>query len=333
VAGAAVAGAGDGSGGDASLPHAAPRGAARKSYSLAVQGARSLLTTTSLQNGMELRHAKRVVQPLVDGAFEDQPVVVGLSTLSHHDEYTYAHAVNVTLVAVSMGHFLELDRRALADLGVAALLHDVGKHAVADQVHHPIDQFDPQDWEAVRRHPLEGAKLIARSTTLNPTTVRCMHVALEHHLAPGEHGYPDMGERWRPSILSRLVAVADCFVSLQTHRSERGARVTPYQALGMMLGPLKSRFDPAMLWALVQTVGYYPPGQLVELDDGTIAAVLAPQREDLARPHVRVILDPDGQPPIGLPIELRPIPKDRSVRRALRGEEYPEDPGDGEPSG
>lgn len=321
------AGPGDGSGGDASAPYAAPRGAARKSYSNAVQGARSLLVNTSLQGGMELRHAKRVVQPLVDDAYSDLPAVVGLGTLSHRDEYTYAHAVNVTLIAVTIGHFLELDRKALADLGVAALLHDVGKHAVGDLVTHPYDAFDEADWEAVRRHPLEGARLIARSTNLNATTLRCMHVALEHHLTASEGSYPDMGERWRPSLLSRIVQVADAFVSLQTHRSERGAAVTPYRALGTMLGPMKGLFDPALLWALVQTVGFYPPGQLVELDDGSIAAVLSPNAADLARPHVRVLVDTAGQRLEGDPVELRPIPPDRAVRRALAAHEYPDDPG------
>ena len=63
---------------------------------------------------MEMRHAKRVVQPLVDGAFASEPVVMGLATLGHHDEYTYMHAVNVCMVAVTMGHLLGLDRRTLA---------------------------------------------------------------------------------------------------------------------------------------------------------------------------------------------------------------------------
>jgi len=90
-----------------------------------------------------------------------------------------------------------------------------------------------------------------------------MHVALEHHMTNDDDAYPDMGERWRPSILSRIVSVADCYVSLQTHRSARGSSITPYMALGMMLGPLKSRFDPALLWSLVQTVGIYPPGTVV----------------------------------------------------------------------
>jgi HD-GYP domain-containing protein (c-di-GMP phosphodiesterase class II) len=304
-----------------------PRGAVRKKYTAAVAGARSLLMTTSLQGGMELRHAKRVVQPLVDGAFGSEPVVVGLSSLTHHDEYTYAHAVNVTLVAVTMGHFLEMDRRALADLGVAALLHDCGKSAVAKEIHNTMDAFSPEEELAAERHPVEGVKLLARSTMLNQTTLRCMKVSLEHHFGPEGSGFPALGGNWQTSMLSRIVAVADCFVSLQMHRSVRGAYVTPFEALGMMLGPLKARFHPAMLWALVQTVGFYPPGQLVELDDGVTAVVLAPNAGDLARPHLRPVFAPDGRRyAAGEAGDLKPLPGDRSVKRALRGAEYPGDP-------
>jgi HD-GYP domain-containing protein (c-di-GMP phosphodiesterase class II) len=305
----------------------APRGAARKRYAQAIQGARSLLTTTTLQDGLELRHGKRVVQPLVDGAFADEPVVVGLSSLTHKDEYTYAHAVNVCLISVTMGRLLDMDRRALADLGVASLLHDVGKAVVGDQIHHPLESFTDEERAAAERHPLEGALLLARSTTLNQTTLRCMRVALEHHMLPDGSGYPAASGRWPQSVMSRLVAVADCYVSLLGHRSQHGAVTTPYQALGMMLGPLKKRFDPAMLWALVQSVGFYPPGQLVLLDDGNIAAVLAPNAADLSRPHVRVVWSVTGQPMLqDPPLEYRPLPPERSIQRALKAEEYPTEP-------
>jgi HD-GYP domain-containing protein (c-di-GMP phosphodiesterase class II) len=302
----------------------APKGAVRKNFSAAMAGAKSLLTTTSLQGGMEMRHAKRIVQPLVDGAFADEPVVLGLSTLTHHDEYTYAHAVNVTLVAVTMGHFLEMDRRSLADLGVASLLHDVGKATAGRAISNPFEAFTPDEQKAAESHAAEGVKELARSTTLNSTTLRCMRVALEHHAGPEGAGYPTFGGDWHTSMLSRIVAVADCYVSLQMHRSLRGAFVTPFEALGMMLGPLKSRFHPAMLWALVQTVGFYPPGQMIELDDGMLAVVLAPNAQDPARPHVRPVLTPDGRPYAeGEAADLRPIPPERSVKRALRGAEYP----------
>jgi HD-GYP domain-containing protein (c-di-GMP phosphodiesterase class II) len=335
--------AGPGAGGECGTAPAAGAGSVRpathKSYSLAILGARSLLTTTALQDGMELHHAKRVVQPLIDGAFADEPVVVGLSSLSHHDEYTYAHSVNVCIVAVTMGHFLGLDRRALADLGVAALLHDVGKAAVYDRIRHPLEEMDEEERRLADSHPLEGAKLIARSTALNASTLRCMRVALEHHAArapqdggparapAGSADYPALPAGWRTSRLSEIVSVADCFVSLQMHRSERGRSVTPYQALGMTLGPIADRFDPVMPWALVCSVGFYPPGQLVELSDGRTAVVLAPNKQDLARPHVRVIMDECGVPfsPVEAK-ELRPLPAALSVTRALAAHEYPEVP-------
>jgi HD-GYP domain-containing protein (c-di-GMP phosphodiesterase class II) len=311
------------------------RPVARKTYSLAMLGARSLLTTTTLQEGMELRHAKRVVQPLIDGAIAGEPVVVGLASLSHHDEYTYAHAVNVCVVAVTVGHTLGLDRRTLADLGVASLLHDVGKAAVYDRIRHPWEEMDGEERRLAESHPLEGAKLIARSTTFNASTLRCMRVALEHHVADaagadaatGAAGYPALPAGWRMSRLSEIVAVADCYVSLQAHRSERGRTVTPYEALAAMLGPLADRFDPAVLGALVRSVGFYPPGQLVELSDGRTAFVLAPDNADLARPHVRVVMDECGVPFSAIEAkELRPLPPGLSVKRALRAEEYPEIP-------
>ena len=304
----------------------APRGAVRKSYRAAVLGTRSLLAATSLHDHLELKHAKRVVQPLVDGAFDNEPVVVGLTTLGHHDEYTYAHAVNATMVAVTMAHFLGLDRRALADIGVAALFHDVGKSAVAHLITRPFDEFTEEERAAAERHPLEGAKLIARSTTLNPTTLRCMRVAFEHHVHPGGTGFPAVPKGWHTSLLSRIVAVADCYVSLQTYRSRHGANVTPYQALGMMLGPMRRSFDPVMLWALVQSVGLYPPGQMVELSNGTLALVLGPNPNDVERPNVKVValtdqrrLKPEDS------IEYRPLPPELTIKRALKSEEYPDD--------
>src|SRR5262249_47452691 len=304
----------------------APRGAVRKSYRAAVLGTRSLLAATSLHDHLELKHAKRVVQPLVDGAFDNEPGVVGLTTLGHHGEYTYAHAVNATMVAVTMAHFLGLDRRALADIGVAALFHDVGKSAVAHLITRPFDEFTEEERAAAERHPLEGAKLIARSTALNATTLRCIRVALEHHIQPGGAGYPALPKGWGTSLLSRIIAVADCYVSLQTYRSRHGANVTPYQALGMMLGPMRASFDPVMLWALVQSVGLYPPGQMVELSNGTIALVLAPNVGDVERPHVRVIARTDARrltPEEA--IEHRPLPPELSIKRALKSEEYPDD--------
>jgi HD-GYP domain-containing protein (c-di-GMP phosphodiesterase class II) len=323
----AAAGAGDGAAGligeESSSGWNLDRGANKKAFLMALQGMRTLLHTP--EQGVELRHAKRVVQPLVDGAFSSEPVVVGLSGLNQRDDYTYAHAVNVCLVAVNIGQVMGLDRRQLADLGVAVLLHDVGKGAVASQITHDLEEFTAEERAAAERHPVDGAKLITRSSVLNQTTLRCIRVALEHHMGPGGTGYPHTDPPWGPSLLSRITSVADCYVNLLTHRSERGKGMTPYKALSIMFGPLQDRFDLGVLWALVQVVGFYPPGQMVRLDDDSVALVLANNREDPSRPHVKLVLHPNGR---GVKahenIEFRPLPADRSIKRALRAKEYPD---------
>lgn len=311
-----VGGGGDGTGSGAGTIGAArpdrrasPAGAAPKSYGFALTAARSLLTPTALQRGVEVRHAKRVVQPLVTDAQSREPIVLGLSALTHHDEYTYAHAANVCLLSVAIGHEFEMDRASLTDLGVAALLCDAGK----------VEVREPSD---VPRHPVEGLKLIARHTALNATTLRSMRVALEHHMGEDGAGYPAGNPGLAPSLFSRIVTAADCYVSLVGHRSAMGRNVTPHQALGMMLGRLRARFDTGVLWALVNVLGFYPPGQQVLLDDGSVAVVLAPDRDDLARPHVRLVRAAGASELSDPPPEYRPIPPERCVRRALRTEEF-----------
>jgi len=100
--------------------------------------------------------------------------------------------------------------------------------------------------------------------------------------------------------------------------------VTPAQALGMVLGPYGHAFSPALRAALVQSLGFHPPGTCVELDDGSLAVVVAPRLEDFDRPVVRVIAGPGGRPLLAGEWEGGPVPEERSIVRDLTAEETPE---------
>lgn len=264
-------------------------------YEDALHNARSLLTPARFERGIELRHVKRMVQPLVDAAAAREPATVGLAWVSQADE-AWAHGVHVCLVTVGMGHHLGLDRGALADLGVAALLHDV------------------------------GVKTIACSTTLNRTSLCAMRVALEHH-ACGTVGYPGFSVGQKPMAASRLVAVADAFVSLLSVQGERGERITPYEALGLVLGPVGVGFDDVLKAALVRTVGVYPPGQVVELDDHVLARAMMPSNEDPERPMIELLTTPEGAHLMPSEWLLGPMRVERSILRALPIDEWPDSMG------
>jgi HD-GYP domain-containing protein (c-di-GMP phosphodiesterase class II) len=286
-------------GGRANSVVTAARGAAPKRYSSALLGLQSLLTGTTADDGLALRHAKRVVQPLIDGVEEGDPIVLGLVGMHRRDDYTYARLVNAVLIAVTIAQKIGLDRASMSDLAVATLLQGVGRDSTRDPV----------------RWGVQGALQIARFTAFNRTTLRAMQVALESN-----RDYDDHSPR---SVLAQIAAIATCYTRLVSARTEAGATVTPAQALGMVLGPYGHAFSPALRAALVQSLGFHPPGQGVELDDGALAVVVGPST-DLAHPIVRVIAGPGGRPLLPGEWEGGPLPEERAIVRDLTAEETPE---------
>lgn len=271
---------------------------------------------TQSSSGVELRHLKRIVQPLVDSALAGEstgtfpPQAEGRSTAG-------AHALQVALIAIQVGARLELDRRTLAEIGAGALLHDSGKHAVSNELSGPPEFWNEAQQAQARRHPIEGLKQIARNSSLNESSLSAMHIALEHH-AFGPAAYPALPEGYVRSPLAEIVAIADAYVCLLESRTVSGDQATPSEALGTVLGPLACAFDPAVRAALVRAVGLYPQGQVVELDDGTIAMTHAADPASPERPRLEWLRGPAGVALQGdAPPTLLPLPADRRIVRSL----------------
>jgi HD-GYP domain-containing protein (c-di-GMP phosphodiesterase class II) len=302
---------------------ATERGRSKRVYWRAVLGTRRVVLRARQTGRPDLRQAKRLVQPVVDSIMRHEYSVVGLTALKDHDEYTYAHCVNVSILSVGMGQVLGLPRQVLADLGVAALLHDVGKIAVPGDVLRKPASLSPEEWTFIRRHPLEGVKVMSRMPGLTPVTLDAMRVCLEHHMNFDRSGYPEVRQDWGQATLSRIVAVADCFDAITAHRAYHKRPRSAFEGLQYMLGPIRVNFDPAALWSLVRTVGLYPAGSVLLVDSGHVVMSLSPNPADVRRPNCRVLVDPSGRPiPEGTSEEWTPMPAERSVTRVLHPEEH-----------
>ncbi|MGH7742927.1 MAG: HD-GYP domain-containing protein, partial [Candidatus Eiseniibacteriota bacterium] len=131
---------------------------AKRTFWRAVNGTRNLVLGAAKSGRPALRQARRLVQPMVDSLMKNEYSILGLTAIKDHDEYTYAHCVNVSVLSIGMGQALGLPRTALANLGVAGLLHDIGKIEVPVGVLQKPGKLSPEEWQVVRRHPLEGLK-------------------------------------------------------------------------------------------------------------------------------------------------------------------------------
>ncbi|OGF17078.1 MAG: hypothetical protein A2W00_00905 [Candidatus Eisenbacteria bacterium RBG_16_71_46] len=301
---------------------ATERGRAKRVFWRAVLGTKKIVLRAKQTGRPDLRHAKRLVQPVVDSILRHEYSIVGLTALKDHDEYTYAHCVNVSVLSISMGQVLGLSRQALADLGVAALMHDVGKIAIPAEVLQKPASLSPDEWGMIRRHPLEGVKMMIRMPGLSPLTLDSMRVCLEHHMNFDRTGYPEVKREWGQATLSRIVAVADCFDAITAHRAYHKRPRSSFEGLQHLMGPARVQFDPAVLWALVKTIGLYPAGSVLLTESGHVVLSISPNPEDLRRPNCRVLVRPDGtMEPEESGESWNPMPADQKVVRVLRPEE------------
>src|SRR5262245_20106370 len=304
-------------------PASGERGRARETFTRAVSGARRAIQGAARTGKPAIRRVKRVIQPIVDTIMKNEYSIVGLTALKQHDEYTYVHCVNVSILSVAMGHTLGMLRTSLANLGVAALLHDLGKLDIPSEILMKAGPLDEAEWARMHRHPIEGLKMASRMPGLPSTTLDLMRVCLEHHRMYNGAGYPPAPAGSRSSTLSRIVAAADCFDAMTAHRSYRDRPFTGYEALQTMLGPNRDQFDPATLWALVKSVGLYPAGSLLQTSSGYLVISLSSNSEDPRRPHCRVLARRDGSiPSDSLPELWEPMPDDEHVVRVVPPDEF-----------
>lgn len=303
------------------------RKAAKRTFYRAIESARTVMLSARDRRPIDIRKAKRAVQGIVDLILEEEYSVLGLTALKNHDEYTFQHCVNVSILAIALGQRLGLPKKLLGDLGVAAILHDLGKAAVPSWVLNKAGRLTNDEWKILNDHPIQGVKMIAKMRGLNELALRAMIVSFQHHLNMDRSGYPLLEGCEDQCLFSRIVAAVDCFDAMTAHRSYRRNAFTPYEALHMMITENVDKFDPLILKAFINTVGMYPAGTVVLLDTNEIAVVVEPSPRDIFRPKVKIVRDRDRKTVEGTVLDLNDRAEESaayvaSIVSALNPEEY-----------
>ncbi len=249
---------------------------------------------------LPIRHVKRTVQSLVDVVLEAEPVILGLTALRAHDTYAFFHSVNVCILSVGLGKRLGLDRDRLVDLGLAALLHDLGKAAMPAGILTKEDKLTPAELAQIQTHPHLGVRELLRFGGLNPQLYPAMVGCFEHHLNydGSGSGYPRTEEPYRPHLFGRIVAIADCFDALSSKRAYRKQAQPHDRTLAYLLSQSGTKFDPVLLKLFINLIGVYPIGSIVRLRSGRVGVVVSspPEPSRCHRPRVR-LLDPQTHEP------------------------------------
>lgn len=168
---------------------------------------------------ISLAVARAVVQSLSIALQYGRPLLELLVPVRQNDEYTTVHSLNVSVLSMSLAEAVGVPRQDVKDIGEAALLHDVGKAYTPVEVLQKPGKLSPDEWEIIKRHPEDGARIILRS---GGQMEFAAVVAYEHHLTWQGGGYPELRYPRRPHPVSQLVQICDVFDALRTERPFRG---------------------------------------------------------------------------------------------------------------
>ena len=265
-------------------------------YFRSISVAKSILENAHAGKAVNFRRAKRAVQTMVDIAGEDEFFLLALSSIKNYDEYTYNHSANVAVLSITFGQHLGFGKRMLGSLGMAALLHDVGKTDVDKEILNKSGKLTRDEWEAMKGHPMLGVKRLLRSSEMNEPLVRSIIVAFQHHKRIDLQGYPETKSSRELNFCSKIVAIADCYDALTTPRVYRSKSYSAAEALGIMLDDSGTVYDPLLLNKFAQFITLYPVGTIVHLDTGESALVfrVRHEMEFVDRPLVKLLTDPAG---------------------------------------
>jgi HD-GYP domain-containing protein (c-di-GMP phosphodiesterase class II) len=264
---------------------------------------------------------KRAVQLIVDQVLNNETSVIGLTTIRDYDEYTFTHSVNVCIFSVALGKKLGLTRLQLYDLGMTALLHDVGKARVPIEILNKTTGLDEGEWRIMQGHPWLGALTLFSLRSHEELPYRAILVAHEHHMKIDLTGYPRTIRPRALGLYSRIVSVADGFDAATTRRSYQTVPIEPDQVLREMWENPKRGYERVLVKALINLIGIYPVGTCVILDTFEVAIVAAanPEGQQLNRPIVRIAVDVNGsmlRAP-GEPVSLTELDESGGYRRSI----------------
>jgi len=282
----------------AAAPLEHSREVARRTYVQSVAAAREVMTNARTGRAISLRRVKRTVQSIVDQVLSNEASIIGMTTLRDYDEYTFTHSVNVCILSVALGKKLALSKAQLYELGLGALLHDIGKVRVPRELITKTSALSEEEWRQVREHPTDGLLALFSMRGMGEFPLRAMLIAYEHHMKQDRSGYPAAKRARAPMLFSRIVAVADGFDAATSRRSYQSLPLTSAEVLREMQENQRRGYDPLLVRAFTSMTGIYPVGSVVILDSYELAVVLAanPKPGALGQPIVRVIYDEMGMP-------------------------------------
>lgn len=248
-----------------------------------------LVHTAEASNGGKA--FRGVVKNILNDIRSHKQAMSLLTDVCTYDQYIFQHSLNVTVYTLAIALAQGYNETQLEEIGLGAILHDIGKLAVPLEILTKPDKLTNEEFSVVQEHTTNGFQLLRKIYDL---PLLAAHCAYQHHERLDGSGYPRKlkGDKIHP--YAKLLAITDVFDALTSNRSYRKAKL-PHVAMEIIFSGAGKIFDFDLVQSFRDNIAMYPLGMMVKLSNGFSGVVVDHNRHLSSRPIVRLLKDAQGQ--------------------------------------
>jgi len=286
-------------------------GRCERQFSTGATTVKSLLRNLFSRPDESIGQAKTLVSDMVGSMLADKDVVLHLVNAKAGDEGAYYHALNVTVLALILGKEAKLSAEEMRALGLGTLLHDIGKEKIPSQILLNKSPWTKAEQSFYQQHVAYGVEMAQRLPEISAAALDV--IAMHHELLDGS-GYPGKLKGGQIGRLARIACIANAFDN-HCNRINVAESMTPAEAISFMFKKEQGKYDPVLMQLFVRCMGVYPPGSVVQLNNGQIGLIMSVNPGQLLQPSL-LIYDPDVPKEEALWLDMSEVP-DLSVVKVL----------------
>ncbi len=228
-----------------------------------------------------------LVSDMLDQILAKKHIMVNMIDLKMFDDYTFYHSVNVTVLSMVTATTLNLDKNKVHDIGITALLHDIGKVFIPKEILNKKGPLDNKEFDLVKTHSAKGYEFVKKYPQI---PVKAYSGILQHHERYDGTGYPNGLDKDNISLFGRIIAVTDVYDALTSDRPYRKA-LKPSDSIEYIMGGSSTLFDPETVTAFIHRISPYPIGTAVLLSNNTKGIVVKNYSDACLRPRIKIVME------------------------------------------
>ena len=257
-----------------------------KTRSMAKNAIMQAMNDLQVKKDFEVKNIKLVINNLIDEILSSRDIMINLSDLRTVDEYTFGHSVNVAILSMVIGKAIGLNELRLRDLGVGAILHDIGKTQVPNHILNKPESLNDEEFKVMKAHAFLGYELLKKYDDLSSLSKGAV---LFHHERLDGSGYPFGKKDDDIHQFARIVAITDTYDAMTSNRIYR-TKVSNGMALEYLVGMGNCHYDCDLVKVFMNHINIYPIGSMVKLNNGQKAIIIDNNKDAPTRPVVRIVL-------------------------------------------